>query len=381
MTTIRRILLAVTALVVLGGIGVAVTLHAVYGGGAPYPDVTGEPIVPGSALEAVVTSDQAIGNVAVSADGRVFYTIHPESNPVGPRLYEWRDGKAVPFPDAARQVSLFAAPLGLCIDSRNRLWVIDPAEHGTRGARLVALDLATGEVVEEHRFSEDVAPLGSFLQDLRTDPAAETVFIADASFWRREPAIVVYDVKTGTARRVLQGHESVRFQNWLVRTPIKDMRFFGGILELKTGIDGIAVSPDGTWVYWAAMNHDTLYRVRAADLRDPSLDPATLAARVEAVGRKPLSDGISTDADGGVLVTDVEHGAVVRIVPGGARETLVKDPKVRWADAVSHGPDGWVYLADSAIPHLLLQSRAHVAENGPYTIWRFRPPQGGVPGQ
>ncbi|GAF88527.1 unnamed protein product, partial [marine sediment metagenome] len=65
----------------------------------------------------------------------------------------------------------------------------------------------------------------------------------------------------------------------------------------------------------------------------------------------------------------------------GSLETLVKDERIRWADGLSFGPDGWLYLADSAIPHLILQSPEHIASQAPYHIWRFKPGTDGWPGQ
>ena len=40
-----------------------------------------------------------------------------------------------------------------------------------------------------------------------------------------------------------------------------------------------------------------------------------LADHVERLGQKPLSDGLSSDREGGVRITDVEHGAVLRMTP------------------------------------------------------------------
>ena len=99
------------------------------------------------------------------------------------------------------------------------------------------------------------------------------------------------------------------------------------------------------------------------------------------MGEKPLSDGISIDSAGGVLITDVEHGAVVRRTPGGQLETLVKDKRIRWGNSISFGPDGFVYIADSALPHQMLQSKAHMAEAAPYYLFRFKPAIAGVAGQ
>jgi sugar lactone lactonase YvrE len=159
------------------------------------------------------------------------------------------------------------------------------------------------------------------------------------------------------------------------------MVFFGGLAAMKPGIDGLALAPDGSWLAFGAMAHDTLYRVPTAALLDRSFDAARLAGSLEPLGRKPLSDGLSADLEGGVWITDVEHGAVLRMAPGGALETWVKTPRIRWADALCFGPGGWLYLADSAIPEQVLRSRAHIASQAPYHVYRFRPGVESVPGQ
>jgi sugar lactone lactonase YvrE len=245
----------------------------------------------------------------------------------------------------------------------------------------LAFDLETGAVVQEHVFDSSVAQLGSFLQDLQVDSSGKHVFIADVSFWRKNPGLIVYDVGAGKARRVLNSDPSVSAQNWLIRNPTKDMKFFGGLVVLKPGVDGIAIDRDDQWVYYGAMAHDTMYRVKVSDLLDESLSDGALGARVQAVGAKPLNDGLSTDNDGNLLLTDVEHGAVIRMTPGGELTTLIQSDRIRWADALSYGPDGWLYVADSAIPDQMLQSKAHIAARAPYHIFRFKPDVDGVPGQ
>ena len=371
-----RLLIGLLVLVAL----LAIVLYARYGGGEPYPDLTGAPVFDESVLEVVVTSPEPIGNLAVSADGRVFYTIHPESRPEGAKLLEWVDAAPKPYPSEEAQ-TMFETPLGVVIDRQNRLWTIDHGNHGTGTPRLLAFDLETGAVVHDHLFDSSVAQLGSFLQDLQVDSTGKHVFIADVSFWRKNPGLVVYDVESGKARRVLNSHESVSAQDWLIRNPTKDMTFFGGLVVLKPGVDGIAIDRDDEWVYYGAMTHDTMYRIEVADLLDESLSEGALAARVEAVGPKPLNDGMSTDIDGNLLITDVEHGSVMRMTPEGELTTLVASPKIRWADALSYGPDGWIYVADSAIPEQMLRSKDHIADAAPYHIFRFKPGIDGVPGQ
>lgn len=238
-----------------------VTVWWLFGGGKPYPDLSSVPRLAEGTIASVVESPRPMGNAAVSATGRIFYTIHPESNPDYPKLYEWVAGKPVAWPPGVDQQTLFATPLGIKIDGQNRLWLIDPANHGLGQPKLLALDLATGATVHTFDFPRDIAPTGSFLQDLNISPDGRFVYIADVGFWAKRPAIVVYDTAARKARRVLNRQASVYPENFLIRNPIRDMSYFGGILQMKSGVDGIAVSRDGRWLYYAAMNHDTIYRL------------------------------------------------------------------------------------------------------------------------
>jgi sugar lactone lactonase YvrE len=362
-------------------LAIAGTLRIRYGGGEPYPDLSTEAIIDESGLEEVFAYPEPIGNVAVSHEGRIFFTVHPESRPPGNKLLEIIAGAAVPYPDGASQHHLFKSVLGLVIDERNILWTIDHGNHGTKGARLLAFDLATGQIAHDHYFDEDIAPVGSFVQDLQVAPDGQTIVIADASFWRKSPALIVYDIQKLSARRVLESHESVTAENYLIRNRLRDMEFLGGLVSLQGGVDGIAFDTDGNWLYYGAINNSGLFRVRLADLRNDELPAEQLGEKIERFSDKPLSDGLSTDYSGNVYVTDVEHGSVFIVGPDRMPETLLQSGRIRWADALSFGPGGWLYLADSAIPELVLRSRAHIMAKGPYHIYRFQPGFEGVPGR
>ena len=358
----------------------AAALRVRYGGGEPYPDLSTPPLLSEDALEEVMSYPEPIGNVAVNRDGRIFFTVHPESRPQGNRLLEWVDGAAVPYPSGTVQPHLFDTVLGLVIDRQDVLWTIDNGNHGFGTPRLLAFDLATGNVVHDYKFHPEIAPSGSFLQDLQVSADGSTVFIADASVWRKNPAIVVYDVATRTARRLLEGHPAVNPQNFLVRNPIRDMTFLNGLVSLKTGVDGITIDYQNQWLYFGAINHDGLFRVRVKDLLDPMLPARQLDDEVERFSDKPLSDGLSSDQGGNVYITDVEHGSVFIVGQDRALKTLIRSAKIRWADGLSFGPDGWLYLADSAIPELVLKSAEHIRSRGPYYIYRFQPGFVGTPG-
>lgn len=360
-------------------IALAIVLWLRYGGGDSFPNLAGTPIVAEQELQEVLSYVEPIGNVAVSASGQVFFTVHPESRPQGNKLLQYIDGASVPFPDVESQRRLFDTVLGVAIDRQNRLWTIDHGNHGMRTPRLLAFDLASGELLHDQSFAAGIAPAGSYLQDLQVSPDGRTVVIADASFWRKRPALIVYDIGSATARRVLEKHASVSAENFLIRNHGEEMTFGGGLVTLKGGVDGIALNDE--WLYYGAINSSSLYRIQLADLTDKSLPNAQLAARVERFADKPQSDGLSIDLTGNVYVTDVEHGAVFRIGDDREPRTLVRSQRVRWADALSYGPDGWLYIADSALHDVILQSREHIKLHGPYRIYRVQTGFKGTPGQ
>ncbi|MGL4574050.1 MAG: SMP-30/gluconolactonase/LRE family protein [Burkholderiaceae bacterium] len=375
-----RFLIRLFLFIALLAAALAATLYLRYGGTQPYPDVSTTPLIEASALEKVFEYPEPLGNGAVAADGRVFFTIHPESKPTGHKLLVWDKGTFKPFPNDAAQKD-FDAILGVNIDAQGTLWTIDHGEHGLRTARLMAFDINKGEKIFALPFDKSIAPLGSMLQAMQVDSKGEFVYIADVSFWRKSPGIVVVDVKNKRAWRALDKHPSVMPQSWLIRTATKNMEFFGGLLALKPGIDGVALSKDDQTLYYAAMAHSTLFRISTAALKTPEA-AANAADAVQALGPKPLNDGLSIDNEGNVFLTDVEHGGVMRYSKDGKLQTMIRDDKrIRWADSLSFGPDGYLYITDSAIPDQMLQSKAHMQARAPYFMYRFKPGTVGTPGQ
>lgn len=336
-------------------------------------------------LEVVASLPVAPGNVAVSTTGRVFITFHPEGRPVGDKLVEIVAGQPVAFPNAqlqgdAGQPSL-DTPLGVRIDSKGRLWVIDHGFHGLRQPRLWAFDIATRATVVRYDVPAAIAGVGSFLQDLAVDPEGRYVYIADASVIGGKPAIVVYDSQAGTAVRVLQGHDSVRDRPYLVRAKGKPMRLLGALFNVHVAIDSIALDRQGQWLYYGAMSHESLFRARTSDLCDRSLSADDLGRRVERFGPKVQTDGITTDSFGNVYLTDIEHGGITLLGADRQLRQLFTSPRVRWPDGLSFGPDGYLYIADSNLANLMMQSRGHMQAQAPYFVYRIRLNQGAPAGQ
>lgn len=369
--TLLLIMVFVPALLWLG-------IAARYGGGEEFPDRTTQPEWPISTLETVADLDYPPGNIAVSAEGRVFFSFHPEAKPPV-NVAELVDGKAVQYPPQLPDGLTYQSVLSLRVDQQNRLWVLDNAHHGTGTPRLLAFDLNTNTLVHRHDFDRRIAGLGSHLNDFQVRADGKMIYIAEASIFAKNPALVIYDVEKQTARRVLEGNDAVVADHFIPVVQGRKMLMLGAF-AIRPGVDSIALGRDGEWLYFAPVTDDRLWRIRRELLDDPALDSATLAGAVHAYHPKTMSDGITTDDAGNVYLSDADHSAIVLLTPEGRLRTLLKDERLRWPDGFSFGPDGWLYVTCSALQQVILKSSGFVREHAPYQIFRFRPEVGAVAG-
>jgi len=373
MSRFRRLALVLLVIVVAAPAVLVGLVKVVYGTGEELPAFDAGP--PRYEAEVAATLDLPPGCVTVSPDGRVFFDTHPFAAPErfdAPHVFELVDGRAVPWPSAAAQ-SDFVAPFGLTADDHGRLWLTEPATLDRPATRLLAYDLATGEQVFVHTLPDGVA---RFAQDLRVSPDGGSLVLADTGAFRLTAGqLVVFDIDRREVVRTLR-HPSLDARDVVItRYDGQPHRVGWGLLTFQVGVDGITFSADGEWLVFATMSSDELHRVPADRLLDPTASDAEVAAAIEAIGRKPLSDGIATDGDR-VLVTDVEHGGIVSIGPDGTATTLTRDRSVVWADSVEVGPDGDIWYTDSAIPAYLQPlmtppPRSVLTEVGPYHLYRI----------
>lgn len=368
MHIVRAAFVALAVLLALAWCGV----RARYGGGGAFPDRSGAPELGADALEVVANLDFPPGNVAVSAKGRVFASFHPEGHPPF-EVFELKDGKPEPYPPGGLPGGLaYQTVLGLHVDARDRLWVLDYGRYGFGTARLLGFDLATDALVHRHDFPRKIALFGSMLNDLAVAPDGRHVYIADASLFLQVPGIVDYDTGHMESRRLLQGHESVLPEPFVPVVQGVRMELYG-LFAVRPGVDSIALDPAGDWLYFAPVTSRWLYRVHRKDLDDAELARVPLESRVEKYAEKTMSDGIAVDAAGTVYLTDLEHSAIVALGPDRTLRTLVKDERLRWPDGLAFGPDGWLYVTCSALHQVLTKSPAEIAAHAPYQIFRFKP--------
>jgi sugar lactone lactonase YvrE len=365
MRIVLRLLLAVGIVLALGVAGI----WARYGGGGDFPDRAGPGLLTGDVLETLAELPRPPGNVAVSADGRVFFTFHPQAAREL-AVVEWVEGEARPYPSAETE---YREVLSVRIDRQNRLWALDAGGNGFGQPRILAFDLADGREVHRYDFPREVAGRGSHLNDFQVSPDGRWIFIADASIFAKTPALVVYDVAGRASWRALENHDSVDADRYVPVVQGRRMLLLG-IFAVRPGVDSIALDRQGEWLYFAPITDTHMYRVHTRDLIDRNLAGEGVAARVERYAPKTMSDGISTDVAGNVYLTDLEHDAVVVLGPDRELTTIVRDPRLRWPDGLSFGPDGYLYVTCSALHHVIGMDEEHLRSQAPYQIYRFRPP-------
>jgi sugar lactone lactonase YvrE len=263
------------------------------------------------------------------------------------------------------------------VDDNDFLWVLDPAAPKTEkivpgGPKLVKIDLSSNQVVKTYAFDTSIAPEHSYLNDVRVDVSKSHALITESG----TGAIVVVDLKSGKARRLLAGDASTKVE------ADKDIVVDGmKIIDRKTGkapafqADGIAYDKEQGWLYYHALTGETMYRVKVASLYDESLSPAQLAAKVENLGQTPKPDGMLEGRDGTVYLTEIEKNAIGRFdVSGRKMTTIIRDERLQWPDTMAWGADGKLYVTTSQIHRMPKYHEGQSKQKGDYKVYRLRLP-------
>lgn len=350
------------------------------------PDA-GEQLVPG-ALEVVAELPINPGNLAVTAEGRVFATVHQFRRADAQLIEVTAPERYRPWPDAAWNGAFGSGPevlnsvLGIAIDRKGRLWVLDNGlGDQPQTPKLLAFSIADGAPVFRYDFPPETGPVGSFLNDLAVDDERGFVYIADVG-GAHEPALVTVDINNHTSRRfsaspALQAEDvDLIVEGRLIGTKGND----GKLKAARIAVNPITLSADGETLYFGAMNGETWYRVPARLLRDGADDTA-IASAIAKAGPKPVSDGASTDADGNHYFTDLGHNAIRVLHPDGRLETLVQDERLMWPDALSFGEPGWLYIAVNQLHRAPMLNGGVEGARLPFRIMRVYTGTEGIAGR
>ncbi len=348
------------------------------------------PETPSAKLEKVMSFDHQVTGVAVSEDGRIFVNFPRwfEDSPVSVAEVT-KDGKLHPYPDAEWNSYRNADPKDpgehfVCVqaetaDGKGHLWVVDPAAPATGfivpgGPKLVEIDLKTNKVIANFKFGGDVAPQGSYLNDVRLSPDGKYAYMTDSG---AQGALVVLDTTTGKARRLLDGAGPTQVD--------KDVKVVIGGKEIHTAdgrgvqfaADSISLDPKGDYLYFQPVTAKALYRISTAALQDAALTPDQVSAKVETVSASEPNDGLWQDKTGKLYFTTVQKNAIDTQEPGAKeRHLLVKDPRLVWPDTFAEGPNATLYVTNSAI-HNSPRYNPHGWTERTFNLWKIVPTKKG----
>jgi sugar lactone lactonase YvrE len=323
-------------------------------------------------------SQQVTGVGVSQKSGRVFVNFPYWSNDHSFSVAEIVNGQPRAFPNEewnkpGSPDSHFVCVQSVVVDDQDNLWILDPASPKMQGIvnggpKLVKVDLATNQVVQKIPFGEDVAPAKSYLNDVRIDTAQQKAFITDSG----KGAIIVVDLNTGKARRLLDDHKSTK--------PEPDVKLVVDGKELvdqqkksppQIASDGIALDAKSGYLYYHALTGHTLYRIKTSYVTDENLSKSDLESKVETVAQTPAPDGMLEGPDGSVYLTDIEASAIVRWnASSGKLEPVISDKRLLWPDTLSWGPGGDLYVTASQIENMPRFNSGKSTRTEPYKLWK-----------
>jgi sugar lactone lactonase YvrE len=325
-------------------------------------------------LVEVAHSDQQWTGVAVSQEGRIFVNFPRWSPRVTMAVAEvFPDGTRETFPDAdwnAWQPGQSPREHLICVqsvyvDADNFLWILDPANPEFKGVvnggpKLVKVDLHTNQVVQTIFFNGHIAPGKSYLNDVRVDTKNGVAYITDSGM----AALVVVDLKTSESRRVLTDDTSTRSEGTRI---VIDGKPWQGLPNGSQDVhaDGLALDPDGKFLFFHALTATTLQRIETRWLRDSSLSEAGLAAKVQILGKTGPTDGMEVDRYGNIYLSAIEENAIKRFTSEHQLDTVVQDERLAWPDSFAWKGE-WLYVTTSQI-------QFGQKPPGPYRLFKLKP--------
>lgn len=320
----------------------------------------------------------------------------------------------------------FVSVQSVVVDPEDRLWALDTGAPLLKnvvpgGAKLVCIDLATNKIVKTILLPPETAGTNSYMNDVRFDlrkgpqgtldpqyavgsapgaspdvapkdalhPTGErkpgqaasdsihgTAYITDSSALGPN-ALIVVDLATGKSFRRLNQHSSVLAEDGFLMfaegQPVYQTLPGYPPTPVNFAADGIAISSDGETLYYCPINSTKLYAVSTDALRDRTKSDPQVAATVRVVTGKMPSDGLESDANGAVYMTDPVTDSIHRWNPStGLTETLVHDPRLLWPDTMSLGEDGYLYVTANQLHRQPTMHNGQDQRVKPYQLFRIK---------
>lgn len=334
-------------------------------------------------LEPVFSDDTyQLTGVAVSKEGRLFvcYPLWP-----GPHKYDvveiTADNQVKPYPDEATNSwqegedgkNKWVCVQAVYVDEENYLWVVDPAcpnmeQVYDNSFKLVKFNLATNSIEQVYRF-DGVLSNKSYINDVRVDTRRKVAYLTNMN----EGGIVVINLESGNIRQLLHNHYSVKHDPaFTLIVDGKEFKKKGKPVHLHS--DGIALTPDGEWLYYKPLTDNKLYRIKTEFLRDEAWSEDEQAAAVEDLGSFSVTDGMIFDKSNNLYLGDYQNYKMVKITPALKAEEVVADERLIWPDSYTISADNYLYISCSQINKQPDYNAGENKRTTPYAIYRMKLP-------
>ena len=334
--------------------------------------------------------DEAPGNITVTFDGRVILSLHQFYGPTYSVAELGEDGSLKPFPNTKfndrteRTHDLrLDSVLGIRSDGQGIVWMLDNGLRSQVVPKLVGWDSKHDKLHRVIELPPPVTPPDAFVNDFAIDPKRKAIYIADPA-GGSDAALIIVDLKTNRARRVLQGHHSVipePVDLIIDGQPVQIKKEDGTINRPRLGVNPITIDSKNEWVYFGPMSGMSLYRVRADDLANDQLSKVLLEGRVERYSNKPICDGISIDQSDNIYLGDLAANAIGVITPNRKYTRLAQSNDLSWVDSFSFGPQGELYAVVNRLHQSAVLNAGEALSKPPYFVLRVKAFDNGVPGR
>jgi sugar lactone lactonase YvrE len=331
--------------------------------------------------------DSGPGNVTVTDGGRIILSLHQFYRPKY-TVVEYKDNVLTPFPN--KELADVDSKATLKLDSvlgirsaNGVVWMLDNGMRGGVTPKLVGWDIKADKLHQVIMLPPPIAPKDAFVNDFAVDTRHNHIFISDPAGGANAGLIVV-NLNTGKARRVLEGHNSVIPENVdlvIDKVPIQVKDKSGKLSRPHIGVNPITEDLNNEWVYFGPMHGHSLYRIKADDLVNEKLDATALANRVERYSDKPISDGITIDKDNNIYLGELAENAIGVISTDRKYRRLAQSPELSWVDSFCFGPAGQLYAVVNRLHQSATLNGGVLKAKPPFYLIQVKALALGLPGR
>jgi sugar lactone lactonase YvrE len=339
---------------------------------------------PEPSLEVLFQLPLAPAGMTVAPGGDFVISVSFEEKPENRVIEVTKTGESKPFPNSAISKAEPDEPLtldavqGMQTDKDGIVWMLDSGRRGEVPPKIVAWDAGHKRLHRVINLSQPAVLSGSNVDDIAVESEHPVLYVSDPANGA-DAALVVVDIPTGLARRVLQGHPSVvpvaGLDLVIDGRKIQSRRLDGSVADPQGGVKPFALDRHGEWLYFGPMRSLKLYRIKTEHLRNAALSGEKLAGLVEEYSAKPLCAGISIDFKNNIYVSDLGAKAIGMIAAVTKEyRVLTSDPRLIWPDGLCFGPDGRLHFFSNV---RRARSRGAKAEVETNYLFRLQTPGSG----